>query len=116
MNNTSNHIEGNKDRIFFKVDNEFKAIDPKSIAFFYAEEKITKARIANRNLLTIVTLKELEILLNPTFLRCHKKYVVNISHIESILPRENKIKIGGELISIGYAYRKLFFDQLCLLK
>ena len=61
-------------------------------------------------------LKVLEDQLSPLFLRCHKKYLVNVNSIENIFTKESKIKIGGETLPIGYHYRKTFFDNLMMLK
>lgn len=106
----------NNSQVFFKIGDSFKGIDLEKIDFFYAENKLTYARVDNRNYPTNVQLKKLEDELHPTFLRCHKKYLVNVDQIESIMVRDGKIKIGKELLSIGYAYRKTFLDGLHLLK
>ncbi|MGH1437249.1 MAG: LytR/AlgR family response regulator transcription factor [Lewinella sp.] len=102
--------------IFFKIGDTYKAIKLEDIDYFYAENKFTYARVGNRNYPTNVQLKVLSQELNPRFLRCHKKYLINIGSIDSILTKEDKIKIGNELLPIGYAYRKLFLEQLRLMK
>lgn len=103
-------------QIFFKVGDQFKAMCVKQIEYFFADNKVTQARIDGRNFPTNVQLKVLEKQLRPRFLRCHKKYLVNISHVTNLLPRENKICIREELIPIGYHYRKAFLGDLILLK
>lgn len=112
---TSNH-NLNSGQLFFKIGDSYKPIETNKITFFYAADKLTYARSEGRNYPTSVQLKVLEDELYPEFLRCHKKYLVNIDQIESILLKEGKVKIGDDLLSIGYAYRKDFLKKINLLK
>jgi len=106
----------NNKQFFFKIGDVYKNIPFEEIAFFYASEKMTYARVEKRNLPTNVQLKTLEEELHPNFLRIHKTYLVNINLIESINPKEGKVEIQGEQLPIGYAYRKTFMEQLNLLR
>lgn len=106
----------NASQIFFKIGDTYKALEVDNISFFFAENKLTYAHVGNRNYPTSVQLKVLEEELAPKFLRCHKKFLVNVNSIESIMTKEDKIKIGKELLPIGYAYRKGFLEKLNLLK
>ncbi len=106
----------NASQFFFKIGDTYKALEVDNISFFFAENKLTYAHVGNRNYPTSVQLKVLEEELAPKFLRCHKKFLVNVNSIESIMTKEDKIKIGKELLPIGYAYRKGFLEKLNLLK
>lgn len=101
---------------FFKIGDLYKSIPVKEIKYFYADNKLTYARVANRNFPTNVQLKVLEDEFQGYFVRIHKTYLVNIDFIESIHPKEGSITIGGESLPIGYAYRKPFMDRLKLLR
>jgi DNA-binding LytR/AlgR family response regulator len=103
-------------KYFFKIGDSFKAIDLTEVSYFYAEGKMTFARIGNRNYPTNVQLKVLENGLSHNFLRCHKKYLVNIEKIISIKTTESKICLSEGTLPIGYAYRKSFLGRLNLLK
>ena len=103
-------------QIFFKIGDSFKKIEFQKIHYFFAENKFTYARVNNRKYPTTVQLKVLEDQLDPVFLRCHKKYLVNVNSIESIFTKDNKIKVDGETLPIGYHYRKTFFENLMMLK
>lgn len=103
-------------QFFFKVGDLYKSIPIKDIKYFYADQKLTYARVGNRNFPTNVQLKVLEDEFRNTFARIHKSYLINIEFAESINPRESTITLGGESLPIGYAFRKLFFDRLKLLK
>ena len=106
----------NSKQIFFRVGDVYKPFDIEQIDFFFADNNITYARIDARNFPTNVQLRVLADELAPKFLRCHKKYVVNVDRIESVLIKEEKVKIGDDLLTIGYAYKKRFFKDLNLLK
>lgn len=104
------------DNVFFKVGDSYKGFDLEEIDFFYSDQRITFGKIGGREFPTNVPLKTLENELKPTFLRCHKKFVVNKSKINGINVKDGSVEVGGEQLPIGYAYRKDFFDNLNLLK
>jgi DNA-binding LytR/AlgR family response regulator len=106
----------NEEKFFFKIGDSFKAIEKEEISFFFADKKLSHARVGKRNFPTNVQLKTLGDALSPSFLRCHRKYLLNISHIEAISMKEGKVKINGEFLPIGVSYRKSFFGRLNLLK
>jgi DNA-binding LytR/AlgR family response regulator len=101
---------------FFKVGDIYKNIAVEDIAFFYAQGKMTFAKVEKRNFPTNVQLKTLEEELFPKFIRIHKSYLVNVAHIESINTKDDKVEVAGESLPIGYSHRKTFFEQLKLLK
>ncbi len=106
----------NDTHFFFKVGNLYKNIVIKDIGFFYANGKMTFAKVDKRNFPTNVQLKTLEDELFPKFLRIHKTYLVNVDQIESINTRDDKVEVMGESLPIGYSYRQSFLEQLKLLK
>lgn len=101
---------------FFKVGDVYKNIAIQDIGFFYANGKMTFAKVDKRNYPTNVQLKTLEDELFPKFLRIHKTYLVNVDFIESINTRDDKVEVMGENLPIGYSHRKTFLEQLKLLK
>jgi DNA-binding LytR/AlgR family response regulator len=106
----------NNTHFFFKVGDIYKNIAVEDIAFFYANGKMTFAKVEKRNFPTNVQLKTLEEELFPKFIRIHKSYLVNVAHIESINTKDDKVEVAGETLPIGYSHRKTFFEQLKLLK
>lgn len=104
-------------QIFFKVGDNYKAISVTEVAYFYADQKMSYAKIGSRSYPTSVQLKKLEDELQPWgFVRTHKSYLLNVKHIESFHPGEASVLINHETLPIGYAYRKLFLTSLKLLK
>lgn len=103
-------------QFFFKIGDIYKSIPVKEIKYFYADQKLTYARVGNRNFPTNVQLKVLEDEFQGYFSRIHKTYLANIDFIESVHPKEGTIVVGGETLPVGHAYRKQFFERLKLLR
>lgn len=102
---------------YFRIGDSFKAIPVKEVAYFYADNKMSYAKIGTRSYPTSVQLKTLEEELpSGDFVRIHKSYIVNTRQIEAIYPGESTVSINGESLPIGYAYRKEFMAILRLLK
>lgn len=102
---------------YFRIGDAYKAIPVSDVAYFFADKKMSYAKIGNRSYPTSVQLKTLEEELpKEQFVRIHKSYIVNTKHIESFLPSESTITVNGETLPIGYVYRKDFLATLRLLK
>ena len=104
------------EHFFFKVGDKYQSFRIKEVQYFFAKDKLTYAKIQNRNYPTSVQLKVIEEVLYPKFLRIHKSYLIQRSQIERVLPKENKVQVNEELLPIGYAYRKAFLRDLKVLK
>jgi hypothetical protein len=102
--------------IFFKIGDDFKAIPVKDINYFYADNKITYARVGDRNYPTNVKLKSIEESFQHIFVRIHKTYLVNISAIDALKTRDNALVIGAELLPIGSSFKKELMNRLIVLK
>jgi DNA-binding LytR/AlgR family response regulator len=106
----------NQSNFFFKIGDIYKSIPIDKVEYFFSDQKLTYAKVDQRNFPTSVQLKTLEKDFAPTFLRIHKSYLVNTLMIESIHPGESIVIVGGNTLPIGSAYKKIFFEQLQLLK
>lgn len=103
-------------KIFFRVGDIFKSIPVEQVTYFHADNKLTFARVGERNYPSSVQLKTLERELSPLFVRTHKSFLVNTSLIESINPKEGTVVLAGETLPIGYVYRHEFLERLKLLR
>lgn len=102
---------------FFRIGDSFKAIPIEEVAYFYADKKMSYAKIGTLSYPTSVQLKTLEEELpSSDFIRIHKSYIVNTRQIETIQLGESTVTINGESLPIGYAYRKVFMTGLRILK
>lgn len=103
--------------LYFKVGDVFKTIPVDQVAYFYADQKMSYAKVGNRSYPTSIQLKTLQDeLYELGFMRIHKSYLVNTRLIETINPGEATVLVNGETLPIGYAYRKSFLSALKLLK
>lgn len=106
-----------KDEVFFfKIGDVYKSIDIEKIFFFFAKEKLTYAKVGNRNYPTSIQLKKLELELNSIFVRIHKSYLVNKKLIDSINIKEGKVEIAGESLPIGLKYKNKLYETVRILK
>lgn len=91
-NNLKNYLNENEPtdlkKIWLERENEnLLLLDYKDIYWFAAEDKKVYAHSFNEKFAVRYTLKELEsILVNDKFIRVHKAYLVNISHISELVP------------------------------
>lgn len=63
-------------------------LDPAGIYWFEAEDVLVFARSVEGRFLVERSLAELEAQLEPAFFRCHRGFLVNLSHVLEILPGE----------------------------
>jgi DNA-binding LytR/AlgR family response regulator len=101
---------------FFKIGDIYKAIPIKEIMYFYADNKLTYARVGVRNYPTNVQLKTLEDEFPAIFARIHKTYLVNVEHISAIHPKEGTVVVNNETLPIGYTFKNAFLRRLNLLR
>lgn len=50
-------------------------------------------------------------LVDSTFVRCQRSYIVNLDHVDSINKNRLKINIANTIVPIGSNYKKQFFDS-----
>lgn len=104
-------------QFFFKVGDAYKAIPVEKIAYFFADKKMSYARMESRSYPTSIQLKVLEEELQKLgFIRIHKSYLVNVKQIDAVHPRDSTVTVASETLPMGYTYRKPFLEMLNLLK
>ena len=92
VNDLKNYLNENEPaklkKIWLERENEnLLLLDYKDIYWFAAEDKKVYAHSYNEKFVVRYTLKELEsILSDDKFIRVHKAYLVNISHISELVP------------------------------
>ena len=74
------------------------------LLYLKAESNYTRFVCADRSLMSLVSLKQLESTLPPEFIRVHRSYIVNSRLIEQI--EAATIKIGTNKVPIGETYRE----------
>jgi len=108
-----NILENNSsDFIFFKSDKTIYKYYYKDITHFEGYGNYTKVHSLHKK--TILISEKLNILenkLSPSgFVRVHKSFIVNLSHINEIIG--NKISVNLSQIPIGVSYKTNFWDKI----
>lgn len=103
-------------RYFFKSGDAFNFLPVDEIYFFFAEEKLTHAKMLSGDYPLNVQLKTLEQELFYSFIRIHKTYLISKKYLESIHPSDNTVVVAGHSLPIGHTFRKIFFDRVVLLR
>ncbi|RMG54631.1 MAG: DNA-binding response regulator [Bacteroidetes bacterium] len=103
-----------EDDVFIKVDNRIVRLPLAEILWIEALGDYMRFHTADKRYTVHMTLKRLEEQLPPSqFLKVHRKYIVNISHIIDI--QDNSILIRDELIPISRRNRETLMNRLNLL-
>ena len=113
-NENSQQNELNQDSIFIKTKNGLEKITLTDIRWIEAYDYYAFIQLENKKVLATSTLKELEQKLNnPSFVKIHRKYCINMTHIDKIVG--NQVEILGELIPISRSHKNDLLNKLTLI-
>jgi len=102
------------DTVYIKTDKGLKKIRICEILWIEAYDYYSFVHTSSEKILVTSTLKELEQKLNNNiFVRIHRKYTINLNHIERIVG--NQVEIGKNLIPIGRSNKEEFLMKIKLL-
>jgi DNA-binding LytR/AlgR family response regulator len=101
------------ERLFIKDGNKLVKIKLEDILYFKAEANYAAVVMPYRKVLTLMTLKELELKLPDFFQRVHRSYIVNGNKIDTI--EINLIKIGNSVIPVSQSQEKRLLNTINLL-
>lgn len=100
-----------KDRIFIKHRDRMLKISLDDIHYIEADRNYCKVYAGDKNYLLVTTLKEVEEkLFDKRFLRIHRSYIANISHIDEI--GSNYVVIFGHSLPLSKNMRQELFNHL----
>jgi DNA-binding LytR/AlgR family response regulator len=98
------------DYIFIKSDRKFIKIYFSDILFIEGLKDYVLIHTAERKVITLITLKNIQSRLPETvFIRVSKSRIVNIKHVSSL--DNNDVIIGKHEIAIGGVYRNELFER-----
>jgi len=95
------------DTIFIKSGTDYHKLDTRNILYIKGTGNYLTFVTLNKEILTLLTMKEALEILPPQFNRIHKSYIINLDHVELIDIEEVKIK--DQRIPIGDHYRDNLF-------
>lgn len=100
-----------KDRIFVRNHDKMIKISLNDIHYIEADRNYCKVYSRNKKYLLVSTLKEVnDKLTNKYFLRIHRSYIVNISHIDEI--GSNHVVISSHALPLSKNMRAELFQHL----
>jgi two-component system, LytTR family, response regulator len=102
--------QGRADFIFVKDGNKLVKVELKSILFIKGTREYVTIHTRNKKIMSLQTLKNLELELPPEFIRVHNSYIVFIPSVGII--SKNEVEIEGETIPIGITYKKNFLERI----
>jgi len=93
-----------------KSDKKFFKINFSDILFFQAYGDFVKVHLTDKVLVTAGTLKNLEQILPPQFMRVHKSYILSIQRIKYI--EGNRVFIEQSEIPLGPGMRDILLNRM----
>jgi len=100
-------LRGDSGYIFIKSGTDYRKLDTRSILYIKGTGNYLTFVTLNKEILTLLTMKEALEILPPQFHRIHKSYIINLDHVELVEAEEVKLK--GQRIPIGDHYRDSLF-------
>jgi two-component system LytT family response regulator len=100
-------LRGDSGYIFIKSGSDYHKLDTRNIFFIKGTGNYLTFVTHKKEILTLLTMKEVQEILPPQFKRIHKSYIINLDHVELIDKEEVTIK--DQRIPIGDHYRDNLF-------
>lgn len=109
--NLRENIEFLEDRIFIRYQNKLIKVMLAEIWFIEAERNYCKIVTSTHTYTIVCILGQLiEKLSNPNFIRIHRSFIVNISHLDAVA--EGHLEIGRKIVPISKAYKNQLFKRI----
>lgn len=102
-----------KGQIFIKEGNAFIKVELDQILFIKSAGNYLEFVFVDKKIMTIMTMKEMELKLPSNFQRIHRSYIVNIKRIESI--SNGDVKIKNHEIPISTTFENNLIQKINLL-
>jgi DNA-binding LytR/AlgR family response regulator len=99
--------------VFVRAGAEIVRVDLNDVRFIKSESNYVRFVLADREVTSLMNLKDLERKLPAGFVRVHRSYIVNLRHIDKLDSQD--IKIGRELVPVSDSYREDLLKRLALL-
>lgn len=99
--------------VFVRTGSDIARIDLREVRFIRSESNYVRFVLGDRELTSLMNLKDLEVKLPANFVRAHRSYIVNLDHVERL--DSNDIKVGSALVPVSDSYREDLLGRLKLL-
>jgi len=99
--------------VFVRAGNDIVRLDLEDVRYIRSESNYVRFVLADREVTSLMNLKDLERKLPPGFVRVHRSYIVNLRHVDKLDSQD--IKIGRTLVPVSDSYREELLRRLALL-
>lgn len=99
--------------VFVRSGTEIARVDLREVRFVKSESNYVRFTLAEKEITTLMNLRDLELKLPPSFVRVHRSFIVNIDHVDRL--DSNDIKVGRALVPVSDSYREGVLGRLKLL-
>lgn len=99
--------------VFVRSGSDIVQVDLDEVRYVKSESNYVRFVLGDRDVMSLMNMKDLETKLPRSFVRVHRSYIVNLRHIEKL--DANDIKVGRDLIPVSETYRPQLLAQLELL-
>lgn len=99
--------------VFVRAGNDIVRIDLDEVRFIKSDSNYVRFVLADREVTSLMNLKDLERKLPAGFVRVHRSYIVNLRHVDKLDSQD--IKIGRALVPVSDSYREELLKRLALL-
>lgn len=104
---------GNDHIVFVRSGTEIARVDLREVRFVKSESNYVRFTLAEKEITTLMNMRDLELKLPSSFIRVHRSFIVNMDHVDRL--DSNDIKIGRALVPVSDSYREELLGRLKLL-
>lgn len=106
-------MNGNDHVVFVRSGTEIARVDLREVRFIKSESNYVRFNLADKEVMTLMNMRDLERKLPPSFVRVHRSFIVNLDHVDRL--DSNDIKVGRAPVPVSDSYREELLGRLRLL-
>ncbi len=99
--------------VFVRSGTEIARVDLREVRFMKSESNYVRFTFADKEITTLMNMRDLERKLPSSFVRVHRSFIVNLDHVDRL--DSNDIKVGRALVPVSDSYREELLSRLRLL-
>ena len=106
-------VNGHDHVVFVRSGTEIARVDLREVRFMKSESNYVRFTFADKEITTLMNMRDLERKLPSSFVRVHRSFIVNLDHVDRL--DSNDIKVGRALVPVSDSYREELLSRLRLL-
>jgi len=101
-----------EDSILIKHNRQLYSVLLSEILYIEAKGKLSILHTMDKNLVSNTTLSKFEETLSQsTLFRIHKSYIINTTHLQKIILKDNEVFINDTPLPLGRSYKESFLER-----